>query len=126
MRKQLSETFEQIDVVLYLLSIIDNDEINVLTLDQVKVLKLWIKISADKADIKLNDSKHVLMFTKDADLKDKLELTMDSIKTSIKLIENYFLVPNYVGIAKLWYSLLELENILNGKIISLTDSTKSI
>ena len=126
MRKQLSETFEQIDVVLYLLSIIDNDEINILTLDQVKVLKLWIKISADKADIKLNDSKHVLMFTKDADLKDKLELTMDSIKTSIKLIENYLLVPNYVGIAKLWYSLLELENILNGKIISLTDSTKSI
>ena len=126
MRKQLSETFEQIDVVLYLLSIIDNDEINVLTLDQVKVLKLWIKISADKSNIKLNDSKHVLMFTKDADLKDKLELTMDSIKTSIKLIENYLLVPNYIGIAKLWYSLLELENILNGKIISLTDSVKSI
>ena len=66
------------------------------------------------------------MFTKDADLKDKLELTMDSIKTSIKLIENYLLVPNYIGIAKLWYSLLELENILNGKIISLTDSVKSI
>lgn len=126
MRKQLSETFEQIDVVLYLLSIIDNDEINILTLDQVKVLKLWIKISADKSYIKLNDSKHVLMFTKDADLKDKLDLTMDSIKTSIKLIENYLLVPNYVGIAKLWYSLLELENILNSKIISLTDSTKSI